>query len=92
MPGDEVTAGLSDEQMTALAERFADPRSARQLLTEVGIPLGELPWNPEHRSRAALDRTLVAPAHPVQCLVVTFEGPESPAVRLSGTLGIRSGG
>ncbi|WP_084010609.1 FxSxx-COOH system tetratricopeptide repeat protein [Pseudofrankia sp. DC12] len=39
--------GLTDRQIAALAEVFADPLSARQVVREAGIAVADVPWSPE---------------------------------------------
>ncbi|WP_232425053.1 FxSxx-COOH system tetratricopeptide repeat protein [Pseudofrankia inefficax] len=39
-----MKAGLTGEQIAALADVFTDPGSARQVVREAGIPAGDLPW------------------------------------------------
>ncbi|ADP84368.1 FxSxx-COOH system tetratricopeptide repeat protein [Pseudofrankia inefficax] len=42
-----MRSGLTDWQIAALAEVFADPVSARQLVQEAGIATADVPWSSE---------------------------------------------
>jgi len=44
LPGGGVGMGLSDAQVAALAEVFADPVVARQVVAEAGLPVPDVPW------------------------------------------------
>ncbi|ADP80187.1 effector-associated domain EAD1-containing protein [Pseudofrankia inefficax] len=85
-----MSAGLTSEQVEALAEVYADPLSARQVVTNAGVRVPDVPWGAQSsrvfwRAVADLLKQGVAAAGAERLLAEAAEQfPENPVFAAAG--------